>query len=57
MEDQRITRFDISLDALRVLHSCVAKAHDEWPGGSAEHQAILWEIRQQLFAALLDATM
>lgn len=57
MEDQRITRFDISLDALRVLHSCVAKAHDEWPGGSAEHQAILWEIRQQLFAALLDATL
>ena len=41
-------------DALRVLHRVVAEAYINWPGGDANEQACLWNMKTQLYAALMD---
>ena len=40
--------------ALRVLHRVVAEAYINWPGGDANEQACLWNMKTQLYAALMD---
>ena len=39
---------------LRLLHRVVAEAHDNWPGGDANEQACLLNMKTQLYAALMD---
>ncbi|MBL6796935.1 MAG: hypothetical protein ISQ48_10295 [Synechococcus sp. BS307-5m-G34] len=41
-------------DALRVLHRVVAEAYINWPGGDANEQACLGNMKTQLYAALMD---
>lgn len=55
MEDnQIITTISMETDALRVLHRVVAEAYINWPGGDANEQACLGNMKTQLYAALMD---
>ena len=55
MEDnQMITTISVEMDALRLLHRVVSEAHDNWPGGDANEQACLLNMKTQLYAALMD---
>jgi len=55
MEDnQIITTISMETDALRVLHRVVSEAYINWPGGDANEQACLWNMKTQLYAALMD---
>ena len=49
-----ITSLSVEIDALRVLHRVVAEAYDNWPGGDANEQACLLNMKTQLYAALMD---
>ena len=44
----------VEADALRVLHRVVSEAHNTWPGGDANEQACLLQMKNQLYAALMD---
>ena len=55
LEDNKmITTISIERDVLRLLHRVVAEAHDNWPGGDANEQACLLNMKTQLYAALMD---
>ena len=55
MEDNpMITTITLERDVLRLLHRVVAEAHDNWPGGDANEQACLLNMKTQLYAALMD---
>ena len=55
MEDnQMITTLSVEINALRVLHRAVSDAHANWPGGDANEQACLLNMKNQLYAALMD---
>ena len=49
-----VTNISVEADALRVLHRVVAEAHDTWSGGDANEQACLLQMKNQLYAALMD---
>lgn len=49
-----ITTISVEINALRLLYKVVADAHDKWPGGDAEEQACLLNMKTQLYAALMD---
>ena len=49
-----IATISVEADALRVLHRVVAQAYDNWPGGDANEQACLLNMKTQLYAALMD---
>ena len=49
-----IATISVEAEALRVLHRVVAQAYDNWPGGDANEQACLLNIKTQLYAALMD---
>ena len=49
-----VATISVEADALRLLHRVVAEAHDTWPGGDANEQACLLQMKNQLFAALMD---
>ena len=51
---QMITTITLERDVLRLLHRVVAEAHDNWPGGDANEQACLLNMKNQLYAALMD---
>lgn len=44
----------MEIDALRLLHSAVAEAYANWPGGDPNEQACLLNMKTQLYAALMD---
>ena len=52
--NQMITTITLERDVLRLLHRVVAEAHDNWPGGDANEQACLLNMKTQLYAALMD---
>ena len=55
MEDNpMITTITLERDVLRLLHRVVAEANDNWPGGDANEQACLLNMKTQLYAALMD---
>ena len=55
MEDnQMITTISVEMDALRLLHRAVSDAYANWPGGDANDQACLLNMKTQLYAALMD---
>ena len=49
-----ITTISVEINALRLLYKGVADAQDKWPGGDAEEQACLLNMKTQLYAALMD---
>ena len=49
-----VATISMEADALRVLHRVVAEAYDIWPGGDANEQACLLQMKNQLYAALMD---
>ena len=49
-----VATISVEADALRLLHRVVAEAHDTWPGGDANEQACLLQMKNQLYAALMD---
>jgi len=49
-----IATISVEAEALRVLHRVVAQAYDNWPGGDANEQACLLNMKTQLYAALMD---
>jgi len=49
-----IATISVDAEALRVLHRVVAQAYDNWPGGDANEQACLLNMKTQLYAALMD---
>ena len=49
-----ITTITLERDVLRLLHRVVSEAHDNWPGGDANEQACLLNMKTQLYAALMD---
>ena len=49
-----VATISMEADALRVLHRVVAEAYDNWPGGNANEQACLLQMKNQLYAALMD---
>jgi len=49
-----VATISMEADALRVLHRVVAEAYDTWPGGDANEQACLLQMKNQLYAALMD---
>ena len=58
MEDNpMITTITLERDVLRLLHRVVAEAHDNWPGGDANEQACLLNMKTQLYAALMDCLL
>ena len=55
MEDsQIITTISMETDVLSVLHRVVAEAYINWPGGDANEQACLWNMKTQLYTVLMD---
>ena len=52
--NQMITTITLERDVLRLLHRVVAEAHDNRPGGDANEQACLLNMKTQLYAALMD---
>ena len=55
MEDNQIfTTITVDIDGLRLLHRFVAEAYDNWPGGDANEQVGLLNMKTQLYAALMD---
>ena len=55
MEDnQMITTIAVERDALRLLHKAIAEAYVSWPGGDANEQALLLDMKTKLYAALMD---
>ena len=52
--NQMITTITLERDVLRLLHRVVSEAHDNWPGGDANEQACLLNMKTQLYAALMD---
>lgn len=53
-DNQMVATIAVEADALRLLHRVVAEAHDNWPGGDANEQACLLQMKTQLYAALMD---
>ena len=49
-----ITTLSVEIEALRVLHRAVSDAYANWPGGDANEQACLLNMKNQLYAALMD---
>lgn len=49
-----VATISMEADALRVLHRVVAEAYDTWPGGDSNEQACLLQMKNQLYAALMD---
>lgn len=49
-----VATISMEADALRVLHRVVAEAYDTWPGGDPNEQACLLQMKNQLYAALMD---
>ena len=47
-----ITTISVEMDALRLLHRAVSEAYANWPGGDANEQACLLNMKTQLYAAL-----
>ena len=55
MEDNQIlTTITVDINGLRLLHRSVAEAYDNWPGGDANEQVGLLNMKTQLYAALMD---
>lgn len=53
-EGDYITHFHLNLDALRLLHCVVSDAYERWPGGVVEEQELLYTMKTQLYAALME---
>ena len=56
MEDNPImvATISVEIDALHILHRAVSEAYTNWPGGDANEQACLLNMKTQLYAALMD---
>ena len=48
-----ITTITLEGDVLSFLHRVVAEAHENWPGGDANEEALLLNIKNQLYAVLM----
>jgi|TARA_B100001741_G_C16552295_1_gene600069 hypothetical protein len=53
-EDQEeITiEMEFPLSSLRLMHLCVSRAYQNWPGGDPGEQVAIDELRQALYVAL-----
>ena len=49
-----VTTISVEIHALRVLYRAVSEAYSNWPGGDANEQACLLNMKTQLYAALMD---
>ena len=49
-----VTTISVEIEALRLLHRAVSEACTNWPGGDANEQACLMNMKTQLYAALMD---
>ena len=54
---EHIFNFEVNGDALRYLQKAMDKYIEKWPGGSAEEQEKLKEIKLGLDKAMLDYQM
>ena len=48
-----VTTISVEMEALRLLHRAVSEAYTNWPGGDANEQACLLNMKTQLYACLL----
>ena len=52
--NQMVTTISVEIQALRLLYRAVSEAYTNWPGGEANEQACLKNMKTQLYAALMD---
>lgn len=52
-EDEEITiEMEFPLSSLRLMHLCVSRAYQNWPGGPPDEQVAIEELRNALYVAL-----
>lgn len=52
-EDEEITiEMEFPLSSLRLMHLCVSRAYQNWPGGHPDEQVAIEELRNALYVAL-----
>ncbi|WP_392347925.1 hypothetical protein [Parasynechococcus sp.] len=49
-----VTTISVEIDTLRLVHRAVSEAYANLPGGDANEQACLLNIKTQLYATLMD---
>ena len=52
-EEEEITiEMEFPLSSLRLMHLCVSRAYQNWPGGHPDEQVANEELRNALYVAL-----
>lgn len=53
-EDDVIVQIDFPLESLRLVHACVARCYETWPGGDPQDQIDLEDLKRELWTILMS---
>jgi hypothetical protein len=51
-DDEVMIEMEFPLSSLRLMHLCVSRAYQNWPGGDPYEQVAIEQLKQALYVAL-----